>query len=86
MPSLSCVTFFVFPTLSVSKHPREKHNEAKKLLERVLVIRTKALGESHPDTVKTQNSIRLLQDEVCGAYTRRSVFVRQATACTTNRP
>lgn len=47
-----------------SKRPQEKNGEAIQLLERALSIQKAALGENHPDTVRTQNYLELVREEV----------------------
>ena len=43
----------------------EKYTEAIPLLERALSIRTKKLGENHPDTVSSQNNLEIVRKKVC---------------------
>ncbi|CAN0431476.1 unnamed protein product, partial [Scytosiphon promiscuus] len=40
---------------------QEKYTEAIPLLERALKIRMNNLGESHPDTVSTRNSLEIVR-------------------------
>lgn len=46
------------------KRPQEKYTEAIPLLEEALSIRTKKLGENHPDTVKSQNNLEIVRKKV----------------------
>ncbi|CAB1096067.1 unnamed protein product [Ectocarpus sp. CCAP 1310/34] len=39
----------------------EQYTDAVPLLERALSIRMKKLGENHPDTVSTQNSLDVVR-------------------------
>ncbi|CAN0216421.1 unnamed protein product [Ectocarpus sp. 13 AM-2016] len=43
---------------------QENHKEAFPLLERALTIRTKKLGENHPDTVGTRNRLEFVREKV----------------------
>ncbi|CAN0202076.1 unnamed protein product, partial [Ectocarpus fasciculatus] len=43
---------------------QEKFTEAVPLLERALSIRTKKLGDKHPDTVSTQNWLEHVREKI----------------------
>ena len=47
------------------KRYQEKFTEAVPLLERALSIRTKKLGDNHPDTVSTHNGLEVVRKEAC---------------------
>ncbi|CAN0387184.1 unnamed protein product [Pylaiella littoralis] len=49
---------------AVLLHNQEKYTEAISLLKRALSIRTKKLGEDHPYTVGTRNSLEIMRKEV----------------------
>lgn len=53
---------FTIATLHL-KRPQEKYTEAAPLLERAFKIRAKKLGESHPDTVSTLNSLKIVREQ-----------------------
>ncbi|CAN0212696.1 unnamed protein product [Ectocarpus sp. 6 AP-2014] len=60
------------PDVAQSLHDRagllfmqEKYPGAQPLLERALSIRTKKLGENHPDTVLTRKGLELVRRKVC---------------------
>ena len=60
------------------KPPQEKYTEAIPLLERALSIRTKKLGENHPDTVSSQNSLEIARKKVRAQLGRLVVKRRRA--------
>ncbi|CAN0519334.1 unnamed protein product [Ectocarpus sp. 12 AP-2014] len=49
---------------AVLLYKQEKYTEAISLLKRALSIRTKKLGENHPDTVSSQNTLEIVRKKV----------------------
>lgn len=74
----------MFSTLHL-KPPQENYMEAFSLLERALAIRTKKLGENHPDTISTQNDLEAVRQKVRAQLGRRVGKASCTTHCAKSR-